>query len=166
MPNEGNEEIIEVILVKFRGQAAMEFLMTYGWAILIMLVVIAVLFYLGVFNVGGIMPRSCIFPAGFTCYDYSMDHDGNATLDLGQATGHDITITGVACTTNGTAPSATESVTNVSITSGHHAALATIECTPTCASGDACKATILLNYTYGTTTKTVSGEISYPIPKQ
>ena len=33
-----------------RGQSAMEYLMTYGWAILVVLIVLAALFYLGVFN--------------------------------------------------------------------------------------------------------------------
>ena len=33
-----------------KGQAAMEFLMTYGWAILVVLIALGALFYLGVFN--------------------------------------------------------------------------------------------------------------------
>ena len=37
--------------LKFKkAQAAMEFLMTYGWAILVILVALGVLFYLGVFS--------------------------------------------------------------------------------------------------------------------
>jgi hypothetical protein len=36
--------------MKKRGQAAMEFLMTYGWAIMIILVVVAALYYLGLFD--------------------------------------------------------------------------------------------------------------------
>ena len=36
--------------MKKRGQAAMEFLMTYGWAFVIVIAVLAGLFYLGVFN--------------------------------------------------------------------------------------------------------------------
>ena len=50
-----------------KSQAAMEFLMTYGWAILIVLIVLAALFFLGVFN-----PKStntCIVTAPFTCTD-------------------------------------------------------------------------------------------------
>ncbi|MEM0201836.1 MAG: hypothetical protein QXR73_01515, partial [Candidatus Micrarchaeaceae archaeon] len=35
---------------KFKSQSAMEYLMTYGWAILIIAVVLAALFELGVFN--------------------------------------------------------------------------------------------------------------------
>ena len=35
-----------------KGQAAMEYLMTYGWAILIIIVVVAALYAMGVFKVG------------------------------------------------------------------------------------------------------------------
>jgi len=38
------------ILSNKKGQAAMEFLMTYGWAILIVLVAIAALYFMGVFS--------------------------------------------------------------------------------------------------------------------
>ena len=39
-------------LVNNRGQGAMEYLMTYGWAILVVMIVGVVLWQLGVFNVG------------------------------------------------------------------------------------------------------------------
>ncbi len=41
-----------------RAQSAMEYLMTYGWAILIIAVVLAALFELGVFNAGNLGPRA------------------------------------------------------------------------------------------------------------
>ena len=40
------------------AQSAMEYLMTYGWAILIIAVVLAALFGLGVFNLSSISPRA------------------------------------------------------------------------------------------------------------
>jgi hypothetical protein len=49
-----------------KGQTAMEYLMTYGWAILIIMIVVVVLFYLGVFNLGSTISQ-CTFPPGFTC---------------------------------------------------------------------------------------------------
>jgi len=39
-----------------RGQGAMEYLMTYGWAILILMVVGIIMWQMGVFNVGGSSP--------------------------------------------------------------------------------------------------------------
>ncbi len=41
-----------------RSQSAMEYLMTYGWAILIIAVVLGALFQLGVFNAGTFAPRA------------------------------------------------------------------------------------------------------------
>ena len=41
-----------------RSQSAMEYLMTYGWAILIIAVVLAVLFQLGVFSSGNFQPHA------------------------------------------------------------------------------------------------------------
>ena len=40
-----------------KQQSAMEYLMTYGWAILIIAVVLGVLYYLGVFNSSNLAPR-------------------------------------------------------------------------------------------------------------
>lgn len=48
-----------------RGQAAMEFLMTYGWAILVVLIAIAALYAMGVFEGGG--GTSCKIDAPLTC---------------------------------------------------------------------------------------------------
>lgn len=48
-----------------KGQAAMEFLMTYGWAILVVLIAIAALYALGVFEGGG--GTSCKLDAPLTC---------------------------------------------------------------------------------------------------
>ncbi len=40
-----------------KGQSAMEYLMTYGWAILIIAVVLGILYYLGIFNSANLSPR-------------------------------------------------------------------------------------------------------------
>ena len=52
-----------------RGQAAMEYLTTYGWAILIIVIVLAALLWMGVFNVINKVPDSCSLQAGFSCLD-------------------------------------------------------------------------------------------------
>lgn len=55
-----------------KGQAAMEYLMTYGWAILIVIVVVAALYAMGVFKIGGTMqPCSPCFGSQFTYIDYA-----------------------------------------------------------------------------------------------
>ena len=48
----------------------MEFLMTYGWAILVVLAAIGALAYFGVLSPSKILPSSCTVGAGFGCRDY------------------------------------------------------------------------------------------------
>ena len=50
-----------------KGQAAMEFLMTYGWAILAAVIVIAVLASFGVFSPDKYIPTSCVIEAPWGC---------------------------------------------------------------------------------------------------
>jgi len=45
----------------------MEFIMTYGWAILVVLVVIGALVYFGVLSPSTILGARCTFPAKFGC---------------------------------------------------------------------------------------------------
>jgi hypothetical protein len=51
--------------MRMKAQAALEFLMTYGWAILIVIAVVAALYGMGVFRLpsGGIAPCSPCFPS-------------------------------------------------------------------------------------------------------
>ena len=71
---------------KLRAQSAMEYLMTYGWAILIIAVVLGALFSLGVFNSSSLMGTTCIPLSGYYCANPVLT--GNVlTLTIGQATG-------------------------------------------------------------------------------
>ncbi len=55
-----------------KGQAAMEFLMTYGWAILVVLVAIGALAYFGVLNPGRFLPSTCTIMPGISCTEYKV----------------------------------------------------------------------------------------------
>lgn len=48
-----------------KSQSAMEYLMTYGWAILVVLIALGALFYLGVFTPS--VPSTCQFNTPFVC---------------------------------------------------------------------------------------------------
>jgi hypothetical protein len=50
-----------------RGQAALEFMMTYGWAILVVLAAIGALSYFGVLNPTRLTPDTCLASSGFGC---------------------------------------------------------------------------------------------------
>ncbi|MDE1768504.1 MAG: hypothetical protein KGH64_03335 [Candidatus Micrarchaeota archaeon] len=67
-------------------QSAMEYLMTYGWAILIIAVVMVALFALGVFN--GQSSTACVASSGYLCQAPIYSHTtGNVVVTVGQTTG-------------------------------------------------------------------------------
>ncbi len=55
-----------------RGQAAMEFLMTYGWAIVVVLAAIGALAYFGVLSPGNLLPDKTSFKAPLIGTDASI----------------------------------------------------------------------------------------------
>ncbi len=69
-----------------KAQSAMEYLMTYGWAILIIAIVLAALFSLGVFSSSSFLGTTCISLSGYTCSSPLL-HGGAVTATVGQATG-------------------------------------------------------------------------------
>ena len=71
----------------FKAQSAMEYLMTYGWAILIIAVVLAVLFSLNVFNAGAQLGTACIGSPGYSCSAPYLNSAGQLQLTLGLGTG-------------------------------------------------------------------------------
>jgi hypothetical protein len=62
-----------------KGQAAIEFLTTYGWAFLVILVMIGALAYFGVLNPSGLLPARCTFSPEVACLDHRIS---GTTLDL------------------------------------------------------------------------------------
>jgi len=86
-----------------RSQTAMEYLMTYSWAILVILIVLVVLFRLGFMNPRSVVAARCSLPAGFSCASsklYSSAYGWDLVLVLGQASGRTIKVTGIACSQN------------------------------------------------------------------
>ncbi len=73
------------------GQAAMEFLMTYGWAILVVLIVIGALAYFGVLSPSTILPEKCTFPVSISCSDFQVGSN-SITLNLLNGAGRDMNV--------------------------------------------------------------------------
>jgi hypothetical protein len=69
-------------MIMRRGQAALEFIMTYGWAILVVLVLIGALAYMGVVNPKRLIPESCVFSTGITCKDYILTQPAGSNLQV------------------------------------------------------------------------------------
>ena len=76
-----------------RAQAATEFLMTYGWALLVVAAGIAALAYFGVLNPARFMPENCAIPTtgGMACLDFKITPD-SATILLMNSGGRDLHI--------------------------------------------------------------------------
>ncbi|MCL4383338.1 MAG: hypothetical protein M1168_00275 [Candidatus Marsarchaeota archaeon] len=88
--------------MNFKLQSAMEYLMTYGWAILIIAVVLAALDMLGVFNPSAFAKTFCVFESGITCQSAILFTNGTADINIVQNTNSPINITSINCNTNPT----------------------------------------------------------------
>ncbi|HLC85748.1 MAG TPA: hypothetical protein VJG30_00480 [Candidatus Nanoarchaeia archaeon] len=71
-----NKTVDEKTTVEKKGQSALEFLLTYSWAIIIVLFALGALAYFGITNPQKFMTRSCISSdAGLSCDDFKVDSD-------------------------------------------------------------------------------------------
>ena len=79
-------------MINGKSQAALEFLMTYGWAILVVLVAIGALAYFGVLSPGLFLPARCTLQAGIACIDHKATSTA-LTVIAQNSLGYDVTIT-------------------------------------------------------------------------
>jgi len=83
-----------------RAQSAIEYLTTYGWAILILAIVLFVIFQSGLLSPQ--KPTFCATSGDFSCSQYSLSAStGKLTINLQQITDSPIAITAVGCNNNG-----------------------------------------------------------------
>jgi len=62
-----------------KGQASLEYLSTYTWAILVMIIFIGVLIYFDLFSAEKYTSQHCTFDANFFCHDYIIERDKDET---------------------------------------------------------------------------------------
>jgi len=86
-----------------KSQAALEFLTTYAWAFLVIIIMIASLAYFGVLKPSKILPSRCTFGTELRCIDYAITYgtgsDGTFKLRLKNAVGEPITVTAFTVST-------------------------------------------------------------------
>ena len=94
-----------------KAQAALEFLTTYGWAFLVILVMIAALAYFGILNPSKLLPDRCNFGTEMECMDYQLTSGaaGSINLRLKNNVGETITTTAITASTDQTASLCTAS---------------------------------------------------------
>src|SRR3989344_313632 len=78
-----------------KGQAAMEFLMTYGWAVLVVMIIIGALVYFGALKPSTALPEKCTFPVSVSCVDHKVEGD-RITLMLLNGAGADTVVNGLS----------------------------------------------------------------------
>lgn len=76
-----------------KGQPALEYLIVYGWAILIIVVVAAVMWYLGIFNPSRMTGNQAAGFSRFVVRDFKVFTNGTLLIDL--ASKNDITINNI-----------------------------------------------------------------------
>ena len=137
-----------------RAQAAMEFLMTYGWAILVVLAAIAALAYFGVLSPEKFLGEKCILEPGLACIGNKVETN-KITLVIAQNKGKTIIVNSIALGSC----SSTFSTTMLSGTDG------TFVIGGSCSNGDPkerYRSDIVLSYTEKETnlTKTATGNLN------
>lgn len=81
-------------------QSAVEYLSTYGWMILAIVIILSALVALGIFNPSTYVNSTCVLPAGFSCKPLVFSSNGLLTFTVTQFTTSPITVTAVGCTSN------------------------------------------------------------------
>ena len=79
-----------------KGQAALDFLMTYGWAIALVVIIAAVLFALGVFDVSNFVGNKASGFSGVAVAGWQMGTNGVLAMKLSNQVGQQISINSVS----------------------------------------------------------------------
>ena len=84
-----------------KGQAALDFLMTYGWAIALVVIIAAVLFSLGVFDVGNFVGNKASGFSGVAVKGWNLASDGTFTMKVSDQVGQRISVNSITITDSG-----------------------------------------------------------------
>lgn len=141
-----------------KGQAAMEFLMTYGWAILVVLVAIGALAYFGVLSPAKFLPVSCTIEPGIGCGgDFKVTP---TTIQLLLTNGKGESMTAVTVGATDCTTSASMGWPDGTVLGGA-TGVTLLGCTTNGAAGDRVKKTITITYTSaGGIAHTVTGDLT------
>jgi len=79
--------------VKRKGQAAMEYVMIYGWALLAVMIVIGFIVNYANINPSDFMGEECNFDVGLVCNDFAIYESGQKNIVLSVTNGFSKSIT-------------------------------------------------------------------------
>ncbi|MFH1323650.1 MAG: hypothetical protein ABIH64_00230 [Nanoarchaeota archaeon] len=139
----------------------MEFLMTYGWAILVVLIAIGALAYFGVLSPEKFLPEKCVISSGsgLFCQEFSATAGTGVTLRIKNILTDSVSVTAAStdvpsCTWTGTGAIAADGYTDFPLA-----------CTGI-ASKDKIKATVTVAYSVGASglPKSTTGQLVTVVP--
>ncbi len=84
-----------------KGQAAIEYLTTYGWAMIAAAIVIGAMYLVFFPNPQHLVPDSCTFTEDFICEEFQVTSDGLVNMSLRNMAGAQVTVEGVECVFEG-----------------------------------------------------------------
>lgn len=76
---------------------SLEFLNTYGWAMISLVLLLLVVSYIGIVNPDLIAPKKCEVPKGFDCVSYSIQEKGLVDVILNKNLNEDVNVVGFEC---------------------------------------------------------------------
>ncbi len=79
-----------------KGQAALDFMMTYGWAILLVVIIAIALFAMGIFNPSNFIGNKAAGFAGTTVTGWSLDSAGTFTIKAVNNVGNPIKLDSIS----------------------------------------------------------------------
>ena len=91
----------EKFLANKRAQSALEYMMTYGWAILIIVIVAVILYSMGIFNPSSSITSSLAGFSGLGSASAEVIPNSGIVLILGDNVGYDINITNITVSFDG-----------------------------------------------------------------
>jgi hypothetical protein len=83
-------DILIMVSRFLRAQSSLEYLMTYGWALIILVAVLSILYSLGIFDPQQYMNEECLFQPSLQCKSMSLKTNGNFELKLSNGLGYTI----------------------------------------------------------------------------
>ena len=89
---------------RLSGQAAMEYLVTYGWALLVLFVVVAYLLTSGAFSANSFAAQECVLQPDLSCSPFVLYREGAGTVlqfTLTNGLGFPMSISSINYTTTG-----------------------------------------------------------------
>jgi hypothetical protein len=82
----------KLLFQNLKSQAAMEFLMTYGWAVLVVIAALGALAYFGVLSPEKFLPEKCVVEPGIACVSNKIE-PSQTILVLSNGMGKTLTFT-------------------------------------------------------------------------